>query len=213
MFAGLIFILIVSVIVEILGMGGMIWLLDNLKTVWVVAFVVLFQPELRRLLMLVGQTPIFHRFSKPKEAESVRNIVESVLELQKRRWGGLIVVLKTMQLRSLREKSVPVNADISIPLFISIFNPGSPLHDGAVLVEKNQIIAAKCILPLAETEIEEFGTRHLAAMGVSEDTDALAIVVSEETGNFSYAQKGNLTRNVSEKDLKSVLNNFYRILE
>ena len=213
MFAGLILILIVSIFAEMLGMGGMIWLLDNLKTVWVVAFVILFQPELRRLLVRVGQAPIFHRFSHPKEMDSATNIVEAVEELRKRKWGGLIVVLKSMQLRSIQEKSMPVNAKITTPMIISVFNPGSPLHDGAILVEKDQIVAAKCILPLAETEIEGFGTRHLAALGVSEDTDVLAIVVSEETGKFSFAHKGHLTRNISKDELSAVLEKFYKDME
>ncbi len=211
MFAGLIIIFLVSILVNLLDMGGMRWLIDNLKTVWVVAFVILFQPELRRLLVKVGQTPVFYRFAKPKETQTVSDIASAARDLSSRRWGALIVIIQEMQLRSITEKSVKINALVSPQLLLSIFNPSSPLHDGAVIIAKETIIAAKCILPLSrDADEQQFGTRHLAAIGVTEDSDALAVVVSEETGQISIARKGHLTKNITKDELVSTLTEFYK---
>ncbi|MBC8455839.1 TIGR00159 family protein [bacterium] len=211
MFAGLIIIFLVSILVNLLDMGGMRWLIDNLKTVWVVAFVILFQPELRRLLVKVGQAPIFYRFAKPKETQAVNDIASASQELSMQKCGALIVIIQEMQLRSITEKGIRINAKISPQLLISVFNTSSPLHDGAVIIAKETIVAAKCILPLSrDADERQFGTRHLAAIGVTEDSDAIAVVVSEETGQISIAQKGHLTKNITKDELVSTLTEFYK---
>ena len=165
MMIGLAVILMVSVIVQFLNMSGMAWLIENIRTVWVIAFVILFQPELRRILLTLGQSRLARKLFQVEGIRAIDTVIETVFELSKRRYGGLIVIQRDAGLKSIVENGVRLNARAAPELLVSIFNPQSPLHDGAVVISGETIEAAKCILPLSEnpTIDKRMGTRHLAA--------------------------------------------------
>lgn len=213
MFIGLVLILILSVIVQLLNMRGMIWIFDSLRTIWLVAFVVLFQPELRRVLMNLGQTPLMRFFVSTTSNISIDEIHHACLELAKRRYGALIVLTQDTRIKSIVDTGLKLQADISSGLIISIFNPRSPLHDGAIIIQNNVIEAAKCILPLSQNpDIEpDFGMRHRAALGLSEESDAICIVVSEETGLISIAIKGIIHKDFNFDTLRDFLYNTFEL--
>jgi len=207
MFIGLVLIFIISFLVQITEMKEMSWIFRNLRTVWLVAFVILFQPEIRRLLTLMGQSRIVRFFTREQSNEMVEEITEAVIELSRRGYGGLIVLGQDTGLRTIVETGVKTQALVTSEVIVSIFNPRSPLHDGAILIQDDIIAAAKCILPLSKNPKFEhrLGTRHRAAVGMSEESDAIVIVISEENGSISLAENGDLIRNLDYKQLKQVL--------
>ena len=174
------------------GLSASSWLINQFQTVWVVAFVILFQPELRRLLIYVGQTRFFQRIFRVGTSRTIMSIVEAASQLQERHWGGLIVIQRETGLRSYKEQGTQLKAEVTAPLLVSIFNPTSPLHDGAVIIQNDIIDAAACILPLTESTMidPEMGTRHRAALGISEETDAIVVLVSEEKARISVVEDG-----------------------
>jgi len=185
----------------------MSWILGSLQAAWLIFFVIVFQPELRRILLLVGQNPLVRKLFSPETYDFTEELIYSVMELQRRRIGALLVVLRDQGLQSIVEKGILVNGSISPQLILSIFNPDSPLHDGAAIIYQDQIVAAKCILPLSEnTDLDPtIGTRHLAALGLSEESEAFIIVVSEESGKISTAFRGILKRGLDEPALRTSL--------
>lgn len=208
--SGIIILILLSVIVRWAELHGMSWLLSNLSTVWVIAVVILFQPELRRILIYLGQIPVVRYLFRVKNLAMVGEITEAVVTCQERKWGMLIVMEGEVGLKHIKEKSASINARVSAELLVSIFNPTSPLHDGAVIISHEVIDAAKCILPLSEESHGarmKLGTRHLAALGLSEETDAHILVVSEETGTLSHVHNGVMKRGLDEIQLRKVLNN------
>ena len=209
MLIGLVILLISSFLFNSFGLSAMSWLVNQFQTVWVVAFVILFQPEIRRLLIYVGQTRFFQRIFKMGTSRSLETIVDASLQLCNKRWGGLIVIQRETGLRSYKEASVQLKAEVSTPLLLSIFNPESPLHDGAVILQNTLIEAAGCILPLTESQmiLPEMGTRHRAALGITEESDAIVVVVSEERGTISTAENGRFTNlDIDEMKLRRYLN-------
>ena len=209
MLIGLVILLISSFLFNSFGLSAMSWLVNQFQTVWVVAFVILFQPEIRRLLIYVGQTRFFQRIFKMGTSRSLEAIVDASLQLCNKRWGGLIVIQRETGLRSYKEASVQLKAEVSTPLLLSIFNPESPLHDGAVILQNTLIEAAGCILPLTESQmiLPEMGTRHRAALGITEESDAIVVVVSEERGTISTAENGRFTNlDIDEMKLRRYLN-------
>ena len=209
MLIGLVILLISSFLFNSFGLSAMSWLVNQFQTVWVVAFVILFQPEIRRLLIYVGQTRFFQRIFKMGTSRSLEAIVDASLQLCKKKWGGLIVIQRETGLRSYKEASVQLKAEVSTPLLLSIFNPESPLHDGAVILQNTLIEAAGCILPLTESQmiLPEMGTRHRAALGITEESDAIVVVVSEERGTISTAENGRFTNlDIDEMKLQRYLN-------
>ena len=212
MAAGLILILVMSFVVNFFNLSGMIWIFDNLKTIWLIAFVVLFQPELRRLLLLIGQAPLVGRLFGMRGTHAIDEIVKACFELSKRGFGGLIVMVRDSGLRGIVESGQKLQAEVSMPLIVSIFNPSSPLHDGAIIVRNDVIEASKCILPLSESDKLEpwLGTRHRAGLGLSEESDALIIIISEETRRISVAMNGKLNRNLEEVELQDFINESFR---
>ena len=209
MLIGLVILLISSFLFNSFGLSAMSWLVNQFQTVWVVAFVILFQPEIRRLLIYVGQTRFFQRIFKMGTSRSLEAIVDDSLQLCNKRWGGLIVIQRETGLRSYKEASVQLKAEVSTPLLLSIFNPESPLHDGAVILQNTLIEAAGCILPLTESQmiLPEMGTRHRAALGITEESDAIVVVVSEERGTISTAENGRFTNlDIDEMKLRRYLN-------
>lgn len=178
--------------------------------VGLVALVVVFQPELRRGLDRIGRVGTF-AFLDDSTAGGYQRVAgilaASSAKLSRRRTGALIVIERETGLGDMAETGVPVHADLSAELLASVFAPGYPLHDGAVLVARDKIVAAGVMLPLAEREgsLEDYGTRHRAALGITEQTDAVAIVVSEESGAVSLAVGGRLIRRIDEDELRQRL--------
>ena len=209
MLVGLVILLISSFLFNSFGLSAMSWLVNQFQTVWVVAFVILFQPEIRRLLIYVGQTRFFQSIFKMGTSRSLEAIVNASIQLSKKKWGGLIVIQRETGLRSYKDASVQLKAEVSTPLLLSIFNPESPLHDGAVILQNTLIEAAGCILPLTESQmiLPEMGTRHRAALGITEESDAIVVIISEERGTISTAENGRFTNlDIDEMKLRRYLN-------
>jgi diadenylate cyclase len=207
MAVGLVVILLMSVLVNLLNLSGMVWIFDNLRTIWLIAFVIVFQPELRRLLLNIGQLPLVRRIILVRGSPVLDEAVRACVELSKRGFGGLIVLARNSGLGRVIETGQNLQAEVSTPLIVSIFNPLSPLHDGAIIIQNDLIVAAKCILPLSESSNlgPWLGTRHRAAIGLSEESDAVIVVVSEETRKISVAIDGKLRRNLEEEELLKLL--------
>jgi diadenylate cyclase len=173
------------------------WILDNFWSFWVIAVVVLFQPELRRALARVGEGRVVTGLlgaSRAERAHVIDEIVDAVESLTARRIGALIVMERAAGLRQYAELGVAVDGRVSADLLVSVFLPYSPLHDGAVFVRGSRIVAAGCFLPLSRNLqiARSLGTRHRAALGISEETDAVAVAVSEETGRVTIAVGGHI---------------------
>jgi len=214
MFVGLLLILMSSMFARLFNMSGMTWIFDNLRTVWLIAFVIIFQPELRRMLIFLGQSRLIRYFVKVSSEKTFDEVIKAACELSNRRTGGLIVLTRDMGIKSITETGRHIQAEISAELICSIFNPKSPLHDGAMIVDNDIIEAAKCILPLTQSEIDSrLGTRHRAALGLAEESDAVVIVVSEETGKISVAKDGRLIQDLDRDGLRSVLYDAFAVVE
>ncbi len=213
MFVGLAIILIVSLITRLFNMSGMTWIFDSLKTVWLVAFVIIFQPELRRMLIFLGQSRIIRYFIKVSSGKTFDEVIKAAVELSKRRYGALIVMTRDTGIKSITETGIRIQAEVSAPLITSIFNARSPLHDGAIIIQNDIVEAAKCILPLSQSPSlgPHFGTRHRAALGLTEESDAVILVISEETGRISVALDGQLVQNLDESDLQSILFDAFKL--
>jgi diadenylate cyclase len=207
MFIGLVLIFVVSFLAQAFRMQELTWIFRNLRTVWLLAFVILFQPELRRVLTFMGQSRIIRFFTKEQTTVVQEEIVKGTLELSRRGYGGLIVLVRDTGVMSVIETGLRIQSIVSASLIVSIFNPRSPLHDGAIVIQNDIIEAAKCILPLSRDPILEhrWGTRHRAAIGMSEESDALVIVVSEETGTISVVKNGEMVRNLDSQSLHEAL--------
>jgi len=207
MIAGLIVILLASFIVQGLNMSGMSWIVRNIQTVWVIAFVILFQPELRRLLIVVGQTRLGRAFASLAQTPVLQQVARAVEECSRKRYGALIVLTRKTGLKGIIESGVSIQAKVSDALLVSIFSSKSVLHDGAVVITQDTIEAAKCLLPLTQNPHigTKIGTRHRAALGISEESDAVVLVVSEETGEISVAENGELLTNLDYDRLYSYL--------
>lgn len=207
-FVGLMIILVLSFISQAANLRALSWLLKLVTDIWVIAFLILFQPEIRRLLVFVARNPIFRYFVRAESPESASIIVEAAFELAQHQHGALIIVIKSTGIRSFTETGEQINAKLSKDLLRSIFYPRSPLHDGAVVVKDNIIEAARCTLPLSATmqvNGESLGMRHRAGLGISEQADVLSVIVSEETGSISVAENGHLFKGLSKDSLRKKL--------
>ncbi len=207
MFLGLVLIFVVSFVAQTLNMQEMSWIFKNLSTVWLVAFIILFQPELRRVLTIMGQNRIVRLFTKGQTSRVLEEVVKSVLELSQKGYGGLIVISRDTGLKTIVETGIRIQAIVSSSLLVSIFYPKSPLHDGAVIIQNDIIEAAKCILPLSRTARNDhpWGTRHRAALGISEESDAIVVVVSEENGTISLVENGDMIQGLDRDRLLHLL--------
>jgi diadenylate cyclase len=194
-FISLLLILGTSFLAQILNFQVLGWLLNKLTDIWVIALIILFQPEIRRLLIIIGRTRIARLFMRIDLNENVTEVVDACVEFQKNGWGALIVITRSAGLQNIVETGEMIDAKINKELLVSIFYPRSPLHDGAVIINNNKIEAARCLLPLSETQFlinRRLGTRHRAGLGISEQSDAITVIVSEETSNISVAEDGKL---------------------
>ena len=183
------------------------WIMTTILPFFVVGIIVLFAAEIRRALANIGKNPLLSRFSRNRITETYEEIVSAATRLSAQRVGALIVIEREMGLKNYRESGVAVDAGLSSDLLVSLFLPGAPLHDGAVIVHKGRITAAACFLPLTLDPrlSKELGTRHRAAIGVTEESDAVVVVVSEETGTISTAVGGDIQRNLDGPSLRQHL--------
>ncbi len=207
-FAGLIAIIAISFIAQASNLTALTWLLRKLTDIWVLAFIILFQPEIRRILILIGRSRFLRYFLKLDVDETINEISTAALELSRMHHGALMVITRGTGLRTFVESGVQLHASISKQLLLSIFYPKSPLHDGAVIIKDRIIEAARCTLPLSNiTRWDEklLGMRHRAAIGVSEQADVIVVLVSEETGQISIAENGIIYRNLTIQELKTRL--------
>ncbi len=207
-FAGLVFVVTASFIAQALHFKAMTWILKTLTDIWVLAFIILFQPELRRILVLISRSPFVRMFIKLNVDESIDEVVGAVTELSKKKFGALIIFVRATGIRMHAETGTRMEAIVSRTLLLSIFNPRSPLHDGAVIIKDRQIEAARCTLPLSNITAWEgqlLGTRHRAGLGISEQADVVVVIVSEETGMVSIAENGTLYRGLTPAVLRREL--------
>lgn len=211
MFIGLILILIVTFLSNLMQFVALSWILNSLKTVWIIAFVIVFQPEIRRALTMLGRSKIVRYFIREDRKTVIDEILKAVQRLADRGIGGLIVLEGKIGLKHIADTGTVLNADINSNLIVSIFSPKSPLHDGAMIIKDERIVAASCILPLSENPLPgiNLGTRHRAALGLAEESDSMIIVVSEERRSISVAQKGKLRRDIDTIALEKEINKFY----
>ncbi|MCA1032943.1 diadenylate cyclase CdaA [Bacillus timonensis] len=207
---GIIVIVVVRMFSSMLELHTLQWLMDQALTWGFLAIIIIFQPELRRALEQLGRGKFFSRTGAPEDDQQ-HNIIDSIVKatdyMAKRRIGALISVERETGMGDYIETGIPLHAVVSSELLINIFIPNTPLHDGAVIIQKNQVSAAACYLPLSESPFisKELGTRHRAALGISEVTDSVTIIVSEETGNVSLTKNGELHRDLKSDAFRELL--------
>ncbi len=196
----------IYLVADTLGLYRIEKLLEKVVDYLFIAVIVVFQPELRRGLSRLGQNRVFYRLL-PKREDVIPKIVASIFRLSRGKTGGLIAIERGVGLRNYVERGIELDATFSPELVDSIFYPGNPLHDGAVIMRGSRVVAAGCLFPLTENPdiSKRLGTRHRAGIGLSEETDALVIVVSEETGKVSVALKGELQQDLSRDQLEKNL--------
>lgn len=207
---GIVVIIVVRIISNYLGFDTLQWLMDQALTWGFLAIIIIFQPEARRALEQLGRGKIFTRTGVSEEDEQVQlteHIIKAVDYMAKRRIGALISIERETGMGDYIETGIPLNSVLSSELLINIFIPNTPLHDGAVVIQKNQVAAAACYLPLSESPFisKELGTRHRAALGISEVTDSVTVIVSEETGSISVTKNGELHRDLNSDDFRELL--------
>ena len=209
---GIILLICLTALSSILGLNILNFILTSFMTYGVIFLIIVFQPELRRGLEQLGTNKLTKFFGMDKDIiikakEDIYKIVIAVSELAKSKTGALIVIERDIKIKDIIDAGIIIDGEISPQLLVNIFLPNTPLHDGAVIISNNKLAAAACILPLASDKdiAKELGTRHRAAIGISKETDALAIVVSEETGKVSVARDGILIADLREDALKKIL--------
>lgn len=207
MVLGLLLLFLLAVVAQTLQLGTFNFLIQNFQAVWLIAFVIIFQPELRRILVTLGQSRIVRYFVKVEEPHVVDEVCTAVERMSRKGIGALIVLMREVGLKAIVETGVKLEAELTAPLLETIFFPKSPLHDGAVVIQNGIIEAASCLLPLSQSSrIEEgLGTRHRAAAGITEESDAVVVVVSEETSVITLAVSGRLIRNLDASSLRQHL--------
>lgn len=211
-------VLVVAVLFTLLASFGQLralsWLVGRLLPALLVAIPVVFQPELRRALERLGRAELFlgRAALSPVAERAIEQVARAAQYLSERRWGALIVLERETGLQDYVETGIPLDAVLSTELLVTIFYPNTALHDGAVVIRNGRVAAASVVLPLAEENATDqvLGTRHRAALGLSLQTDAVVVVVSEETGIISVMHDGKMIRRLSEKRLLHVLRTFYR---
>ena len=211
---GLVVILVFSRIAQALNLYTVNWLISNIFTVGMFIIIVVFQPELRKAFEKIGRSNSFFNFAKIRNRDfevKTDEIANAVSSMARQKIGALIVLENESSLKEISETGTYLNSEISSELLINIFFPNSPLHDGAVIIKEEKIVAAGAIVPLSDNFniSKELGTRHRAALGMSEKSDAFIIVVSEETGVITTVYRGELSRNIDIETLKQSLNNLF----
>ena len=209
---GLAILIILSLVAEAINLRAINWLLRLVSDIWIIAFIIIFQQEIRKMIVQLTKNPLAQFFVKKRVNYNTDEIVEAAILMSKQHTGALIVFPQTQDVSmSSIDGGVAIDAMVSKELILSIFNTKSPLHDGAIIINHKMIITtARCILPLSTTRqigSKLLGTRHRAGLGLTEKIDAVVLIVSEETGNISIAQNGMLDTTITQTNLKEKLNN------
>jgi diadenylate cyclase len=187
------------------------WILDKFFSHLFLITVILFQAEIRRALAQIGSNPFFTGISVAEEAHIMEELSKGLLQLAQKGFGGLVVIEREIDLDYFIERGVELDSSVRSEILVSIFNPSSPMHDGAVLIKSGRILSAGCFLPLSKNQAldKNLGTRHRAAIGLSEETDAYIIVVSEENNSVGIVHGGVLTPDISHKELRKKLSDLF----
>ena len=218
LFKGIVVVLIMAWLASALHLSAVSWLLTQVISMGLLFIVILFQPEFRRGLEQLGRSRVMRRFfglpnrkNPERVEENVAEIVRAMSNMSRKKIGALIVIERHTGLGDVIETGTRVDAEISQPLIENIFEPNTPLHDGAMVIRNRRIEAAACILPLSQdpTISRDLGTRHRAAIGITETTDAVSLIVSEETGIISMAREGRLTRHLDGRSLTILLTELF----
>ena len=211
MLVGLGVLLVASFFSKYLQLYTMDWIIQSFWAQVVIALIILFQPEIRRALAHVGESSFFQNFTSAEELKSLEEIVRASVALANRKIGALIVIERDVSLRDYVEIGTPLDAKVSRELLLSIFHPTSPIHDGAVVIRGNRVVAAGCFLPITlGSEVSKaLGTRHRAGIGIAEETDAVAVIISEETGSISVAINGKLESRIDMGALRDMLTDLF----
>ncbi len=209
---GIVLLVIITVLSNLLDLKILYFILTSFMNYGVIALLIIFQPELRRAIEQLGSSTFSKLFGidkslRDKTKEDIYKVVIAVEEMAKSKTGALIVFERDIKIQDIIETGIKIDAEISPQVLVNIFVPKTPLHDGAAIISNNKITAAACILPLADDKdiAKELGTRHRAAIGISKESDSIAVVVSEETGKVSIAKDGTLIADVKEDALKRIL--------
>ncbi|HPJ00465.1 MAG TPA: diadenylate cyclase CdaA [Enterococcus sp.] len=217
LFKGVAMFIAIRFLAELIGLHTLSWLMDQVITYGVIAAIVIFQPEIRRGLEHLGRTTFFtpSKNESNKDEEMIKALDKAIQYMSKRKIGALITIERNTGLEEYIETGIPLDADITGELLINIFIPNTPLHDGAVIIRDGKISVSCAYLPLSDSVLlpKEFGTRHRAALGISEVSDALTIIVSEETGNVSITLNNRLYSDLSQEDYLKMLNEAFVLEE
>ena len=195
---------------EFAGFERVAWILERLLALLLIGVIIIFQPEIRRALVRLGEAPLRTIFGH-KRSTVIGEIVEAVTSMSKRKVGALIAIQRDVGLGSYIEGGVLIEAEVSAELLTTIFTPNTALHDGGVVIRRGQVAAAGCLFPLTENPSvsKELGMRHRAGIGITEEADAVVAIVSEETGEISLGVKGDLMSGLSGEDLRSILEDLW----
>ena len=210
LFKGIVVIVIIKLLSWYIGLSTVSWIMDQVINWGIIAIIIIFQPEIRRGLEHLGRVTFVHNRKQGAEEEKmVKALDQAIQYMSKRRIGALITIQMNTGLEDYIETGIKLDADITGALLINIFIPNTPLHDGAVIIKDNKIAVAAAYLPLSESNLipKALGTRHRAAVGISEVTDALTIVVSEETGGVTITKNSELLRDLTQNDYLKLLRN------
>ena len=207
LFTGLLILLVALLIAGWVQLNALHALINFFGGVWLIGIVVIFAPELRRLLIQIGRWSVMSMFYQRPIQKTTEEVVTAARRLSELKYGALIVITRNTQLGRVVDTGTIINAEVSYQLLVNIFTPGAPLHDLAVVIQGDRIAAANCLLPLSESrDIDRsIGSRHRAALGITEESDAVVVVVSEETRAISLAVDGKLIRNLSPAELRNTL--------
>ena len=214
---GIILLLLIVGASSFLGLTSLTWLLSSIIKNGMLVVIILFQPEIRKAMEKMGRSTLFGKGNRKAAGQDeqeriIREVIQTALDLSKRKVGALICFEQMTGLQDVIDTGTRVDGEISAPLLENIFEPNTPLHDGAVVIRGDKVEAAACILPLTEASgvSRELGTRHRAGIGLSENSDAVVIIVSEETGTVSMARGGQLFRPLHEEELRMILEEIYK---
>ncbi len=204
---GLIIFFVISFIARWLDFKALAWIMNSILAVWVVAFVIVFQPEIRNALARIGRSRPIKFFLKVEETPVIEEIIDAVKKMSDEKIGALILIQKKIGLKDIIDTGIRIDAQVNSTLLRTIFFPDAPLHDGACVIQGNTIVAASCVLPISENPglSGRYGLRHRAALGISEQSDAVCVVISEETGKISFAYKNKLVTKVDVETLRGTL--------
>ncbi len=199
-------VLVMFLIARMLELNSIVWILEKLIAMEFIMLVIIFQPELRRIFFNIGQSPLFQKYI-PSQYPIIEEIVRAVHSLSSKKTGVLIAIERTTSLKTYIEGGTSIDAEVTPALICTIAYNGTPLHDGAIIIQNDRLTAAGCLLPLSTNpEIgKNLGTRHRAAVGLTEESDAIVVVVSEETGKISVSVRGHLTQGLNKDSLRKIL--------